>query len=91
MRKVICLILVLVICMSMALPAFASSPACKDHKDANGDGLCDICGKSMNNAGAGSAAGNPRTGDIIMMWVVIMIAALAAIAGAVVIYRKKFA
>lgn len=89
MRKVICLILVLVICMSVALPAFASSPACKDHEDANGDGLCDICGKSMNNAG--SAAGNPRTGDIIMMWVVIMIAALAAIAGAVVIYRKKFA
>lgn len=89
MRKVICLILVLVICMSMALPAFASSPACTDHEDANGDGLCDICGKSMNNGG--SAAGNPRTGDIIMMWVVIMIAALAAIAGAVVIYRKKFA
>lgn len=91
MRKVICLILVLVICMSMAMPAFASSPNCSSHKDANGDGLCDTCGKAMNNSGAGAASGNPRTGDIIMMWVIIMLVALAAIAAAVVIYRKKFA
>lgn len=101
MRKAICLILVLVVCLSMALPVFATNapsagggsgsgtPGCTIHKDADNDGFCDECGKAMSTAG--SAAGNPRTGDIIMMWVIIMLVALAAIAAAVVIYRKKFA
>lgn len=34
---------------------------------------------------------NPKTGDIIMTWVIVLVISLAALIAAIVIYRKKFA
>ena len=66
MRNLICIILVLVLCMSLALPTFAAAPS----------------------AGDDNVAFNPKTGDTIMLWAVIMLVALVALAAVVIFYRK---
>lgn len=98
MKNVLCLILVLVFCLSMACPVFAvdSPPELPDVP-----GGCDCggtCGPDCDcscHGGSGTGTGggifNPKTGDVIMMWVTIMLAALAALVATVVVFRKKFA
>ena len=76
MRKVICLILALVFCMSLALPAFATRVS--SAADSGTPSYYPII----------SATGNPKTGDMIMMWVIMMLVAVVALAAVVVCYRK---
>lgn len=91
MRKVLCLILVLVFCFSMACPAFAwgnhfvDSPS---HVPNPGPGHGH--GPSHGNGTGNAGSWIPKTGDVIMMWVLVMVISLIALAAAVVIFRKKF-
>lgn len=87
MRRMICLVLVVVFCLAMACPAFATTkdspekvPGC--NHSYNALGICKYCGAWRDN---------PKTGDNIMMWVGAMALSMGALAGAAVIYRKKFA
>ena len=87
MRRVICLVLAVVLCMALACPALAATknspekiPGC-DHSY-NALGVCKYCGAWRDN---------PKTGDDIMAWSGMMVLSLGALAGAAVIYRKKFA
>ena len=97
MRKILCLVLVLVFCVSMACPAMAFTGSheggCNhDHCNCTDDCICNNgqdCGCDCYDHNHGGLW-NPKTGDIIMMWVAIMVLALIALAAAVVIYRKKF-
>lgn len=73
MRSIICVILVMVLCMSMAMPAFAVDKA----------SVADSGKPSATPSGT-----NPKTGDIIMMWVVIMLVALLALGVVIFCYRK---
>lgn len=83
MKRVLCLILVLVFCLSMACPAFAT--------DSPGHGGDIGGGDQPAGPGTGTGVGNPKTGDVIMMWVTVMLIALIALVAAVVVFRKKFA
>lgn len=75
MRRMICFLLLLSFCLSLACPAFAAfkSPA--------QDGPA----KWPTYWGD-----NPKTGDIIMFWVMIMVVSIVALGGIYVIYRRKF-
>lgn len=86
MRRMLCLILVLVFCMSLAVPAFATSDDFVGSNEGGGGGG----GGGTGSGGVPGDPSNPKTGDIIMTWVIIMLLALAALVAAVVIYRKKF-
>lgn len=76
MRSIICVILALVLCMSLALPAFATQVS------SAADSGTPAARPSV------STTGNPKTGDMIMMWVMIMLIAMVALAAVVVCYRK---
>ncbi len=87
MRRVICLILVVVFCMALACPAFAATKDSPEHVTTcthqyNRLGVCIHCGALRDN---------PKTGDNIMLWAGAMVLSLGALAAAAVIYRKKFA
>ena len=75
MRRMISFLLILAFCLSLACPAFAAV-------DSPGEQ-----GPVKKPVWWGD---NPKTGDIIMMWVAVMVIALAALAVRYVIYRKKF-
>lgn len=74
MRRAICFILVLVFCLSLSCTAFAATSSAAD------DGT-----PSRVPTYSGS---NPKTGDMIMQWVLIMVLALIALAVVVWLYRK---
>ena len=73
MRRMISFLLMLAFCLSLACPAFAAV----DSPGEDGPVKWPIWGE------------NPKTGDIIMMWVIIMVAALAALIVLFVIHRRK--
>lgn len=74
MRRMICFLLVIAVCMSMACPVFAATNSAAD------------TGKPSQLPS--SIGGNPRTGDMIMTWVFIMILALLALVVVYLCYRK---
>lgn len=55
-----------------------------DHEYVNGK--CTECGKWRPLF----SGDNPKTGDIILFWVAVMLISVAALGGMTVIYRKKF-
>lgn len=71
MRRVICFLLVLVFCVSLACPAYATTNSAGDS------------GRPVTKPGE-----NPKNGDIIMRYVIIMIVSLIALIAVIVIYRK---
>lgn len=66
------------------------------------DGVCQKCGKPCDHHYSGDRCtkcgkvrpqggnGSPKTGDIILFWVAVMLASVAAMGGMAVLYRKKF-
>jgi len=79
MKRVICLILVVVFMLSMACTAFAT-PA-------------NSAGDNNNPPSGGSSSGSsssPKTGDMIQVWAMLMMLAMLAMAGVTALYRKVF-
>ena len=76
MRRMICFLLILAFCLSLACPAFAAV------KSPGEDGPSHRPSKWWGD--------NPKTGDIILFWVLIMVVAIVALGVMYVIYRKKF-
>lgn len=74
MRRTVSFLLILALCLSLACPAFAAVASPGE------DGPVKWPTFDWDN---------PKTGDIIMMWVIIMVAALAALIVLFVIYRRK--
>ena len=75
MRRMISFLLILAFCLSLACPAFAA----------------------VNSPGEDGPAkwptfwgDNPKTGDIIAFWVLILVVSLVALCVLFVIYRRKF-
>lgn len=75
MRRVICFMLVLAFCLSLSCTAFATAVS----------SAADSGTPSHVPSYSGS---NPKTGDMIMHWGIIMVLALAALIVVVVCYRK---
>jgi len=74
MRRLICFLLVLVLCMSMTCTAFAAAPS-------PGEG-----GEPSDTPDTD----NPKTGDIIMRWVIVLVISLIALAVILILGRKIF-
>lgn len=105
MRRVFSLLLVLVLVFSMSCVAFADrfvpsvGEDCDDHDWHNGvcrhcgaickhdfvDGYCKYCGIQQQWSGD-----SPKTGDVILFWVAVMLTSATAMGGLAVAYRKKF-
>ena len=75
MRRIISFLLILVFCLSLACPAFAAVQSPGE------DGPV----KKPTFWGD-----NPKTGDIILFWVLVMVVSLAALFAVYMIYRRKF-
>lgn len=75
MRRAIGFILVLAFCLSLACTAFAAPVS----------SAADSGRPSQAPSYSGS---NPKTGDVIMRWVLVMVLALVALAVVVILYRK---
>lgn len=75
MKKMISFLLAVVVLLSLALPICATTPTAS-------------AGQSGTPTVTPSGKVNPKTGDMIMMWVVIMVVALLALAAVVFFYRK---
>ena len=73
MRRMICFLLIMAFCLSLACPVFANSPA----ED----------GPAKKPVYTGT---NPKTGDIIMFWGLILVVSMVALGAVYVIYRKNF-
>lgn len=86
MRRVISFILMLVIVLSLACPAFAATNSPADKAPTTGGGTAGTAQPKPHNSGS-----NPKTGDIIMTWVIVLAVSLIALVAVVMIYRKKFA
>lgn len=74
MRRVISFLLVLALCLSMACTAYAT------FTPSSGEG----------GTPSQKPTDNPKTGDIILMWAIIMLLALIALIAVIVISRKVF-
>lgn len=74
MRQLICFLLVLALCMSMTCTAYATAPS-------PGEG-----GKPPSTPGTD----NPKTGDIILRWVIVLVISLIALAVILILGRKIF-
>lgn len=74
MRRAISFLLLVVFCLSLACPAFAAVDSPGEHGPIKWPTF---------------SGDNPKTGDIIMMWAVIMVVALAALIVLFVVYRRK--
>ena len=68
MRRMICFLLILAFCVSLACPAFAA----------------------VKSPGEDGPLKNPKTGDIILFWVLVMVVSLAALCAVYMVYRRKF-
>ena len=75
MRRMVSFLLILAFCLSLACPAFAAVPSPGED------------GPPKRPSFWGD---NPKTGDIILFWVLIMVVSLLALGVVYVIYRKKF-
>lgn len=94
MKRIICLLLALMFCMYLPMPAFATNSP-------GGGGVapwyCPVCGE-YNTTSHCTATPNcpglphstPQTGDtsMINVWVIVMIVALVALIVAVVLFRR---
>ena len=81
MRRVISFLLILVFCLSLACPAFAH------RQSPNGPAP----GPNRPDRWYPSILGdNPKTGDIIMFWVAVMLVSVLALGAVYFLYRKKF-
>ena len=82
MKRVISFLLVLVFCLSLAVPAFAavSSPT--------GSGPRPSRPARWWHSSWGD---NPKTGDVIMLWVAVLVVSVVALCAVYYIYRRKFA
>ena len=74
MRQLICFLLVLALCMSMTCTAYATAPS-------PGEG-----GKPSYVPDTD----NPKTGDIILRWVIVLVISLIALAVILILGRKIF-
>lgn len=89
MKKIICLILALIVCMSIPMTALATQSPSKGW-------FCEKCNEWVTGGGACSNGHyrpgtiTPPTGDtsMINMWIIVMIIALAALCVAVVFFRR---
>jgi len=77
MRRLICFLLVLALVLSMTGTAFAST-----YRNSPGEG-----GKPRPTTPDG---GNPKNGDIIMRWVIVLIISLLALIVILILGRKFF-
>ena len=82
MKRVISFLLVLVFCLSLAVPAFAavSSPTGSGPRPSRPDRWW-----------PSSWGDNPKTGDVIMLWVAVLGVSVVALCAVYYIYRRKFA
>ena len=76
MRRMICFLLILAFCMAMACPAFAAA------KPSPGES-----GPVKKPTYSGT---NPKTGDVILFWVLVMVVSVLALGAVYLIYRRKF-
>ena len=90
MKKIICLVLALIVCLTIPMTALAAtnSPSkgwfCEDCNEwVTGNGAC-------SNGHFRPGTITPPTGDtsMINMWIIVMIVALAALCVAVVFFRR---
>lgn len=75
MRRAVCFLLAMLICLSVACPALAAAPS---------------AGEDGPTVRPPFDWDNPKTGDIIMRWVLVMVIALAALIVLGVVYYKNF-
>lgn len=91
MKRIICMVLALLFCLYLPLPAFAAT-----NSPSNG-WYCDQCKEWVTGNGACSnghfrpGTSTPPTGDTSMvnMWIILMIVALVALVVAVVFFRRS--
>jgi len=82
MRRLVCFVLVLAFVLSMACVAFAAAtPSAGDSGTPSG-------GSGSGTGSTISNTGNPKTGDMIMMWAMLMVLAVVALAAVTMMYRK---
>lgn len=74
MRRMISFLLILAFCLSLACPVFAAVPSAGE----DGPVKWPTWGE------------NPKTGDIILFWVLVMVVSLVALCVVYMIYRRKF-
>lgn len=90
MKKIICMLLALVFCLYLPMPAFAAtnSPGnywtCSNGHAGQTGGACGVCGVLR------PGVTTPQTGDtsMVFLWVGVMVVALIALVMAVVMFRK---
>lgn len=87
MKRVISFLLVLVFCFSLACPAFAAvqspgehGPSHEPHRPHRPDRWW-----------PSFLGDNPKTGDIILFWVAVMVVSVVALGAVYFVYRRKFA
>ena len=93
MKRIICMLLVLVLCMYLPMPAFAAIGSitdewtCDNGHTGNTGNVCEHPDCGLLRPGTEI----PKTGDTSMvnMWMIIMIIALIALVVAVVFFRKS--
>lgn len=83
MKRVISFLLVLVFCFSLACPAFAAVKSPGENGPSHQPQRPDKWYSSF-------LGDNPKTGDIIMFWVAVMVVSVVALGAVYMIYRKKF-
>jgi len=88
MRRLICLLLVLVMSLSVACPALAAVRSPGDRPPVTPPGHRPPSHRPPSS-GITLPGSNPKTGDQIMMYVIIMVIALLALV-AVVLFSRKF-
>lgn len=76
MKRMVSFLLILALCLSLACPAFAAANPSPGES-----------GPAKTPTSSGS---NPKTGDIIFFWVLIMVVSVMALSAVYLIYRKKF-
>lgn len=91
MKRIICMVLALLFCMYLPMPAFAAtnSPSnywtCTNGHTGNTGNSCSVCGTLR------PGTTTPQTGDTSMvnMWIIMMVVALVALVVAVVFFRRS--
>ena len=75
MRRMISFLLILAFCLSLACPAFAAVDSAAEN------------GPVKKPVWWGD---NPKTGDVILFWVLVLLVSLAALVVIYLTYRRKF-
>lgn len=90
MRKIICLLLVLALCVGLCGTVFAAVNSPGQGGEAPTVPGGDVGGGDGGGSGGGNSGGKPETGDNAQMstWLMVMLAALVALVIVVVCYFK---